>query len=124
MNHPLDSAEALGPDGPLALSLPGYRARAGQRDMAVCIERTLDEGGVFIAESGTGTGKTFAYLVPALLSGKKILISTGTRHLQDQIFHRDLPLVREALARDESALIEMPVGRMSAPRFFPPSRRR
>ncbi|HKQ30282.1 MAG TPA: ATP-dependent DNA helicase, partial [Burkholderiales bacterium] len=66
------------------------------------IERTLNDGGIFIAESGTGTGKTFAYLVPALLSGKKVLISTGTRHLQDQIFHRDLPLVRSALARPVS----------------------
>lgn len=70
--------------------------------MAAQIERTLTDGGVFIAESGTGTGKTFAYLVPALLSGKKVLVSTGTRHLQDQIFHRDLPLVREALARPVS----------------------
>ena len=67
--------------------------------MSTHIERALADGGVFIAESGTGTGKTFAYLVPALLSGKKVLIATGTRHLQDQIFHRDLPRVREALAR-------------------------
>ncbi|GAB4507925.1 MAG: ATP-dependent DNA helicase [Sulfuricaulis sp.] len=66
--------------------------------MAARIEQVLADYSVFIAESGTGTGKTFAYLVPALLSGKKILISTGTRHLQDQLYHRDLPLVRDALA--------------------------
>lgn len=66
--------------------------------MAACIERALADYSVFIAESGTGTGKTFAYLVPALLSGKKILISTGTRHLQDQLYHRDLPIVRDAIA--------------------------
>lgn len=65
--------------------------------MAAAIERTLADTGVFIAESGTGTGKTYAYLVPVLLSGKKTLISTGTRHLQDQIYHRDLPQVRDAL---------------------------
>jgi len=65
--------------------------------MAAAIERTLADAGVFIAESGTGTGKTFAYLVPVLLSGKKTLISTGTRHLQDQLYHRDLPQVRDAL---------------------------
>ncbi len=66
--------------------------------MASCIEQALADYSVFIAESGTGTGKTYAYLVPALLSGKKILVSTGTRHLQDQLCHRDLPLVRDALA--------------------------
>src|SRR2546421_7162343 len=73
--------------------------------MAAHIERALAERGTFIAESGTGTGKTFAYLVPTLLSGKKVLISTGARHLQDQIFHRDLPLVRDALARPVSAAL-------------------
>ena len=62
--------------------------------MAERIEATLTDAGVFIAESGTGTGKTFAYLVPVLRSGKKTLISSGTRHLQDQIYHRDPPLVR------------------------------
>ncbi len=72
--------------------------RRAQQEMATCIERALADYSVFIAESGTGTGKTFAYLVPALLSGKKILISTGTRHLQDQLYHRDLPIVRDALA--------------------------
>lgn len=67
--------------------------------MAEHIENVLHDGGVFVAESGTGTGKTLAYLVPAILSGKKVLISTGTKHLQDQIFHRDLPMVRDALSK-------------------------
>ncbi len=65
--------------------------------MAECIGEVLDAGGVLICEAGTGTGKTFAYLVPAILSGRKVLISTGTKNLQDQLFHRDLPLVRQAL---------------------------
>jgi ATP-dependent DNA helicase DinG len=66
--------------------------------MAAVIERTLDENGVLICEAGTGTGKTFAYLVAAVLSGKRVIVSTGTKNLQEQLFHRDLPLVRDALA--------------------------
>ena len=93
-----NSVEVLGRDGPLAARLPGFVARAVQQDMAAHIERALERPGILIAESGTGTGKTYAYLVPALLSGKKLLISTGTKHLQDQLFHRDLPLIRAALA--------------------------
>ncbi len=91
------SIDALGDDGALANAIRGFVPRPAQREMAAAIERTLADAGVFIAESGTGTGKTFAYLVPVLLSGKKTLISTGTRHLQDQIYHRDLPQVRDAL---------------------------
>jgi ATP-dependent DNA helicase DinG len=92
------SQEILGQDGPFARQLEGYTPRQAQQEMAARIEQALAGYSVFIAESGTGTGKTFAYLVPALLSGRKILISTGTRHLQDQLYHRDLPLVRDALA--------------------------
>jgi len=91
------SADILGPDGPFTRRVPGFAPRPAQREMAACIEQTLADAGVFIAESGTGTGKTFAYLVPALLSGKKTLISTGTKNLQDQLFHRDLPVVRATL---------------------------
>lgn len=101
----MNSSDALGSDGPLAKHVPDFQSRVGQREMAAHIERTLADAGVFIAESGTGTGKTFAYLVPALLSGKKVLVSTGTRHLQDQIFHRDLPLVRAALERPVSTAL-------------------
>ncbi len=94
----MDSTEALGAFGPLARRIAGFTARPGQQDMAARIEHTLADQSVLVAESGTGTGKTFAYLVPALLSGKKVLISTGTKNLQDQLFHRDLPAVRAALA--------------------------
>ena len=93
----VSSQDILGADGSLAARLPGFTPRRAQQEMAARIEQVLADYSVFVAESGTGTGKTFAYLVPALLSGKKILISTGTRHLQDQLYHRDLPLVREVL---------------------------
>jgi ATP-dependent DNA helicase DinG len=99
------SAEELGADGSLARALGGFRARTGQREMAARIETAIADHSVFIAESGTGTGKTFAYLVPALLSGKKVLISTGTRNLQDQLFRRDLPLVRDALGTGRTAAL-------------------
>lgn len=92
-----NSYEILGAEGPLARHLPRFSARPSQQEMAEHIEKVLAEGGVFIAESGTGTGKTFAYLVPALMSGKRVVISTGTKHLQDQIFRRDLPRIRDAL---------------------------
>ena len=93
-----DIAEILGPDGLLAGSLAGFAYRPQQMEMAQRVAEVLERGEVLICEAGTGTGKTFAYLVPALVSGRKVIISTGTRNLQDQLFHRDLPLVREALA--------------------------
>jgi ATP-dependent DNA helicase DinG len=83
--------------GLLARHVPGFAPRAAQHEMAEAIAETLDGYGVLITEAGTGTGKTFAYLVPALLSGKKVIISTGTKNLQDQLFHRDLPTVQQAL---------------------------
>ncbi len=95
----MNSAESLGSDGPFSTILKGFSPRPSQQEMAEHIENVLYDGGVFVAESGTGTGKTLAYLVPAVLSGKKVLISTGTKHLQDQIFHRDLPMVRKALSK-------------------------
>jgi ATP-dependent DNA helicase DinG len=99
-NRPLSlsSQDILSDRGPLAKSIAGFVPRRAQQEMAARIEQALANHSTFIAESGTGTGKTFAYLVPALLSGKKVLISTGTRHLQDQLYHRDLPVIREALA--------------------------
>ena len=81
----------------MAQHVPGFAPRAAQQAMAEAVASTLDERTTLICEAGTGTGKTFAYLVPALLSGKKIIISTGTKNLQDQLFHRDLPMVRQAL---------------------------
>jgi len=95
---PLDRiSDILGPAGLLSQHLERFHHRPQQQAMAEAVAGLLADGGVLICEAGTGTGKTFAYLVPALLSGRKVLISTGTRNLQDQLFHRDLPLVREVL---------------------------
>ena len=89
----------LGAEGPLLRALAGFRPRASQQQMAARIELALRAREVLLVEAGTGTGKTYAYLVPALLSGLRVLISTGTRTLQDQLFHRDLPLLARALGR-------------------------
>lgn len=94
----MEIAEVLGPDGLLARSIDGFAYRSQQLGMAEAVAAALDQGGSLVAEAGTGTGKTFAYLVPALLSGQKVIISTGTRNLQDQLFLRDLPRLREAMA--------------------------
>lgn len=90
-------AGLLGPHGPLAQHIPGFAPRAPQQEMAHAVAEALQNDSVLISEAGTGTGKTYAYLVPALMSGKKIIISTGTKNLQDQLYHRDLPMVRNAL---------------------------
>jgi ATP-dependent DNA helicase DinG len=92
-----DASSLLGTDGPFTRLLDNYRIRESQQQMASRIEQAMANKEILIAESGTGTGKTLAYLVPALLSGKKVLVSTGTRHLQDQLYKQDLPLVRRAL---------------------------
>lgn len=89
----------LGADGPLTRLLPAFRPRPAQQQMAARIDAALQAREILLVEAGTGTGKTYAYLVPALLSGLRILISTGTRTLQDQLFHRDLPLLAAALGR-------------------------
>lgn len=83
--------------GALAQAIQGFSERTQQLEMALAIEAAIKENKQLIAEAGTGTGKTFAYLVPALLSGGKVIISTGTKTLQDQLFNRDLPNVRDAL---------------------------
>jgi len=87
----------FGPGGPLDRALPGFRFRAQQLDMAQAVAAAIAARTPLIAEAGTGTGKTFAYLVPALLYGGKVIVSTGTKTLQDQLFGRDLPTVRDAL---------------------------
>jgi len=89
--------EIFSPDGPLARAIGGYRVRGQQLEMAERIAAAIHSQSVFIAEAGTGTGKTFAYLVPALQSGGKVIVSTGTKTLQDQLFNKDLPMVRDAL---------------------------
>jgi len=84
-------------DGALAQAIQGFSMRKQQLEMALAIESAIQNNQQLVAEAGTGTGKTFAYLVPALLSGGKVIISTGTKTLQDQLFNRDLPNVRDAL---------------------------
>ena len=84
-------------NGPLARSVQGFRVREGQIEMANAVTAAIRENTVLVAEAGTGTGKTFAYLIPALLSGGKVIISTGTKTLQDQLFDRDIRVVRDAL---------------------------
>ena len=93
-----DLHQILGPEGLLSQRVSGFSFRPQQLAMAEAVARTIESGGRLVCEAGTGTGKTFAYLVPALLSGRKVMVSTGTRNLQDQLFHRDLPVVRQALA--------------------------
>ncbi len=98
MNGAAAPPDLLGASGPLARSIPGFAPRLAQQRMAAAVARALDQREVLIVEAGTGIGKTYAYLVPALQSGLRTVISTGTRTLQDQLFHRDLPRVRDALA--------------------------
>src|SRR5581483_10452518 len=82
-----------------------YEERAGQLDMADAVERALAEGRTLLCEAGTGTGKTLAYLVPAILSGRKVVISTATKALQEQIVAKDLPLIAEHLGLEPRAAL-------------------
>lgn len=91
------ASDLLGPDGPLVRALDGYEHRPSQMAMADAVENVIREGGVSLVEAGTGTGKTLAYLVPALLSGRKVVVSTRTKNLQDQLRTHDLPLLRRVL---------------------------
>ncbi|KAA2284882.1 ATP-dependent DNA helicase [Arenimonas fontis] len=88
---------ALAAAGPLAANLEGFVPREAQQRLAEAVAGAMDDRATLVAEAGTGTGKTYAYLVPALLSGQRVIVSTGTRALQDQLYHRDLPRVRQAL---------------------------
>jgi ATP-dependent DNA helicase DinG len=92
-----DLEDLLGRDGPLARKIEGFAPREQQQTLAAAVAQALEGMQTLVAEAGTGTGKTFAYLLPALLSGRRVLISTGTKTLQDQLFHRDLPAVRTAI---------------------------
>lgn len=92
-----DIDSIFAPGGALSQHIAGFRTRAQQVEMARAIADTIAQHGVLVAEAGTGTGKTFAYLAPALLAGGKVIISTGTKTLQDQLFNRDIPTVRAAL---------------------------
>lgn len=92
-----DIRQVFEKDGILATHIEGYSERSQQLEMALAISEAIENNSQLVAEAGTGTGKTFAYLVPALLTGGKVIISTGTKNLQDQLFSRDLPNIREAL---------------------------
>jgi ATP-dependent DNA helicase DinG len=102
-----DVAAILGAEGPFAREVPGFAPREAQERMAGAVATAIDQRDVLIAEAGTGTGKTFAYLVPALMSGRKVIVSTGTKALQDQLFFRDLPRVHAVLgSRAKTSLLK------------------
>ncbi len=94
---PTDVSRFFEEQSPLTAAVSSFRPRAQQREMAIAVADAIEKDAILIAEAGTGTGKTFAYLVPALLNGGKVIISTGTKNLQDQLFLKDLPMVRDAL---------------------------
>ena len=89
--------EAFAPHGVLSRAADQFQPRQGQTEMALAVARTIEDGGALVVEAGTGVGKTFSYLVPALLCGERVLLSTATKTLQDQLFGRDLPRLVEAL---------------------------
>src|SRR5262245_13109336 len=93
----LTADEVLAPGGLLAAALPAYEARPAQREMAARVACALADSHPLLIEAGTGTGKTLAYLVPAILSGLRVLVSTASRTLQDQLFLKDLPLLKRIL---------------------------
>ena len=99
----MDAGHLLGPSGPLARGAPGYEHRPGQIRMARAVQDVLEHDGVLLIEAGTGTGKTWAYLIPAALSGRRVLVSTGTRALQDQIMEKDIPALKRHLGIDIDA---------------------
>ncbi|MBO9352742.1 ATP-dependent DNA helicase [Bordetella petrii] len=101
----LDISEFFAADGPLATALPGYAPRPAQVELAQAIGQAITDRATLVAEAGTGIGKTWAYLVPAFVAGGKVIISTGTRTLQDQLYTRDLPRVRAALAAPVTAAL-------------------
>ncbi len=97
--------EVLGDGGLLCRTIPGFAVREGQLQMAAAVQQALDQHQVLVAEAGTGIGKTFAYLVPALLTEGKVIVSTGTKHLQDQLYHKDLPTLLDALKVPVNAVL-------------------
>lgn len=92
-------------NGLLCSAIEGFSPRQAQTDMAIAVEQAIEDKHSLIVEAGTGTGKTFAYLAPALASQKKAIISTGTKNLQEQLFHRDLPVLKKALASNRKAAL-------------------
>jgi ATP-dependent DNA helicase DinG len=97
---PASSTSFFGPQGLLARALPGYEERPSQQRLSESVGRVLREGGLLLAEAGTGTGKTLAYLLPAVELGRRVVVSTGTKNLQEQLLAKDIPLLARALGRD------------------------
>ncbi len=118
MKHALDVEGLLGTRGALSAAMPAFELRPSQLQLARAVEKALRDGTHLIAEAGTGTGKTLAYLVPAALSGRKIILSTATKNLQDQIFFKDIPLLRDAVGLPfEAALLKGRANYLCAHRF-------
>ena len=90
-------ADDFAADGALAQAIPGFKPREAQRQMAKAVTEAVKTGGELVVEAGTGTGKTYAYLAPALRAKKKVIVSTGSKALQDQLYNRDLPTIARAL---------------------------
>ena len=101
----MDRGTFFAPGGGLETAHPGYEHRPGQEEMSHAVARVLESGGTLMVEAGTGTGKTFAYLIPILESGRRVIVSTGTRNLQDQIFRKDLPFLRDEAGLAVSACV-------------------
>jgi ATP-dependent DNA helicase DinG len=102
---PAASLDFFGPRGLLARALTTYEERPAQTQLAAAVGRVLGDGGVLLAEAGTGTGKTLAYLLPAVELGRRVVISTGTKNLQEQLLNKDIPLLARALGRDLSVAV-------------------
>jgi ATP-dependent DNA helicase DinG len=98
-------ASFFGRDGLLSRALPGYEERRSQARLSEAVEGTLRDGGILLAEAGTGTGKTLAYLLPAVELGRRVVVSTGTKNLQEQLVTKDIPLLARALGRDLSVAV-------------------
>ncbi len=105
-------------DGPLARALAGHERGEGQRTMADAVARAISGDGVLVCEAGTGTGKTLAYLLPAVASGRRVVISTATKALQEQILEKDLPIVARVLGRDPQAALVKGLGNYLCKRRF------
>ena len=101
----IDPAVFFDRKGPLARVLPGYEERPVQRKLAQAVAEVLDAGGLLLAEAGTGTGKTLAYLLPAVDLGRRVVVSTGTKNLQEQLVQKDIPILAKALGRDLSVAV-------------------
>jgi len=92
--------EVFGPGGLIAQHHPNYEYRSGQIEMAEAVHNILKDGGLALIEAGTGTGKTLAYLIPALAAGRRVLVSTATKNLQEQLHKKDVPFLQQIIPRD------------------------